>query len=1236
MLFAHKPLEKKSSTKTLRSWRSNPQLRSPNEPPLSKTLLFPDEGGFYRPTTSFEHIPDSNDPLLYLQLPRNTHSHHLLTPNHNSTTPAAVLNLGNNSTKRSRSSSIPLLSHCSTSNLSARGMLSGPVQPISSTATNDVLGQILGWSTTMLSAKPSTSTLSPSKRSQATPKVSSSASRLKHVSSVSYSSSADAGDEASQEGSFDHSSYEKRSQTDEVLPIDLQEELAESHEQSPPHSPGPSTPTLTLSNVRSLNYFPSNESNTVRFEPDQSNASKSSAGSPRQTKTPPQSNESPARVPPLIHQSPFGQGVKLKSRTLKRKKPLPQSESAHAIETSFLEIAQGSDERSHSRFQDTAIFDVLQALELHADAFTYDGGAAVSMDSLPGLSALNKGQFHRHSRAGSTSSLLSVSSNASSLLPRNAQQITVSAAPSDDPRFVIWGEKQPTTSSKPSLTSQDSSSVLSSTASPATSRRWSRKASTSSHDPAVKHASSFQTVLPPQKMLMAATVERWVAELTSKIDPELLADFFLAYRSFLSPYSLCELLVTRFNWALAEPSSPEDEAARRIVRVRSFVVIRHWLLNYFIEDFVPDSQLRGLLTSWLNNTAKSYQIKSSPSDQRLVKNLKKVVRRLKDQYVNIGSALEQGAAQLSAALDSQSAGDAGIHSQSSGPAIVLDEDVDLNFTTYNTSHAPHQRSVSAGRKGTEGMLLPVSPPKERRRSTTASSREVLHDRLGQTGKLVKTHPSTTSPSRAAHPSTYLPVSHSPVSRAVTSTLGQFGRLKRMIQNRSSPTVASEELASHDGPAVDVFSQVQTESSSNPSSPSIHQSSSASMTSTSEVETPDEGDILTSPEVSDTSNTSSSGLGISRSMEAEDPMLRHSLSNQTIKSDLRASKGKRVSQSLNSEPPAHAPPKQSSTWTSSAGHRASVVQLDDVGLSDESDDEEVELPRTLRRLPAARDLRQAEALRQLRPQTSKATMSSLATRKSSRLFKRPSFASFRSGSSNHSQDSADEHAPGVITNFVIDGLESDDEEESGDVEAALRRLEGQIDSEKQKIKAARVERQMAKSAAAADSGLEPQHESADEQDDNPVGETRTPRSSASADPEEQARSAVVSTLINPEIGDSASSGPRMLTPEPPGLNAPDLPHDMRSSSPAHHSSSEVPAKTRLSTLRLSMGRKPSIRNLLSRTHPPLETAGPQSKLSIPPTMQPAHRSFVLLCKTEVLARQFCLIERDLLSNISWHE
>lgn len=47
------------------------------------------------------------------------------------------------------------------------------------------------------------------------------------------------------------------------------------------------------------------------------------------------------------------------------------------------------------------------------------------------------------------------------------------------------------------------------------------------------------------------------------LDYEFMTDFFLTYRSFISPTQLCRLFILRFRWALEN-----DNEDRKIVRIR--------------------------------------------------------------------------------------------------------------------------------------------------------------------------------------------------------------------------------------------------------------------------------------------------------------------------------------------------------------------------------------------------------------------------------------------------------------------------------------------------------------------------------------------------------------------------------------------------------------------------------------------------------------------------------------------
>lgn len=184
------------------------------------------------------------------------------------------------------------------------------------------------------------------------------------------------------------------------------------------------------------------------------------------------------------------------------------------------------------------------------------------------------------------------------------------AAPRDDPRFVIWGELFPDreeeySASHDSLTDL-SSSVRGSTMSRKRSTRSGKSKAT--EPPNVRLSVSGE---PPQKVLIAATIERWIAQLTSDLNYDELLDFFLTYRTYISAVDLCHLLICRFHWALQQPSSSQDETVRRIVRVRTFVAIRYWLLTFFGVDFLSNRELRLLVADWLNTLVRDPVLKKN-------------------------------------------------------------------------------------------------------------------------------------------------------------------------------------------------------------------------------------------------------------------------------------------------------------------------------------------------------------------------------------------------------------------------------------------------------------------------------------------------------------------------------------------------------------------------------------------------------------------------------------------------
>lgn len=126
--------------------------------------------------------------------------------------------------------------------------------------------------------------------------------------------------------------------------------------------------------------------------------------------------------------------------------------------------------------------------------------------------------------------------------------------------------------------------------------------------------------------IVAATPSRLVAHITSPsfLDYELLSDFFLTFRAFVQPDELVSFLVTRLRWAV-----DRSDDAGRIVRVRTFVALRHWILNYFSDDFVPDYELRRHFCELVNGVSEYLQNRSygGAGDIKILGELKKCWRR---------------------------------------------------------------------------------------------------------------------------------------------------------------------------------------------------------------------------------------------------------------------------------------------------------------------------------------------------------------------------------------------------------------------------------------------------------------------------------------------------------------------------------------------------------------------------------------------------------------------------------
>ena len=136
------------------------------------------------------------------------------------------------------------------------------------------------------------------------------------------------------------------------------------------------------------------------------------------------------------------------------------------------------------------------------------------------------------------------------------------------------------------------------------------------NDPAVVRYS------PKTGEIIAASPARLIAQITSEnfLDYELLSDFFLTVRAYLTTKDLLSYLLARFEWAI---SRFDDNG--RVIRVRAFAAIRHWILNYFPYDFVLDWDLRVQFCDQINRLARNVRDRPDrgASDLKLISDLKK-------------------------------------------------------------------------------------------------------------------------------------------------------------------------------------------------------------------------------------------------------------------------------------------------------------------------------------------------------------------------------------------------------------------------------------------------------------------------------------------------------------------------------------------------------------------------------------------------------------------------------------
>jgi hypothetical protein len=147
--------------------------------------------------------------------------------------------------------------------------------------------------------------------------------------------------------------------------------------------------------------------------------------------------------------------------------------------------------------------------------------------------------------------------------------------------------------------------------------------------PECRHDPRLIRFNPMNGSLSVASSEMIVIYLTSHdiLDYDLLSDFFLTFRLFMTSHLLLELLIGRMTWALIHQASPENDNAQseigRDVSVRTFVMLRHWILNFFPDDFVPSYALRVSFANYINALHSWDLTKSNQGFMHILSQLKK-------------------------------------------------------------------------------------------------------------------------------------------------------------------------------------------------------------------------------------------------------------------------------------------------------------------------------------------------------------------------------------------------------------------------------------------------------------------------------------------------------------------------------------------------------------------------------------------------------------------------------------
>ncbi|KAI8824437.1 uncharacterized protein EV422DRAFT_565129 [Fimicolochytrium jonesii] len=166
-------------------------------------------------------------------------------------------------------------------------------------------------------------------------------------------------------------------------------------------------------------------------------------------------------------------------------------------------------------------------------------------------------------------------------------------------------------------------------------------------EPSGPHNAVFEYVIDTgkhnvTKHLVAATPVKLVEYLTTDAPPDFVVDFFITYRVFMSAKSLMSLLLQRVVWCLRGmwSGSGTQEGRRRLVLVKTLMLLEYWVDLQYDVDFAPSRTLRASLNTFLKTKLESHPNLANGSTNRQTRsdageeeNVAAQVRALQDLLV---------------------------------------------------------------------------------------------------------------------------------------------------------------------------------------------------------------------------------------------------------------------------------------------------------------------------------------------------------------------------------------------------------------------------------------------------------------------------------------------------------------------------------------------------------------------------------------------------------------------------